>query len=326
MTKYKEDALETKYQFAPSRTINKVLMVSPDSFSFNPETASTNAFQNKTETLGEEVKKQAMFEFNQMVKTLRAAGILVFVSPSRKDIKTPDAVFPNNWISTHENNQVVIYPMFAKNRRSERQWGKIKNLLGVSDKTVVHDLSYLENEGFFLEGTGSLVFDRKNKIVFATESARTSIKALSVFCKIMKYEPILFHATSENRKPIYHTNVVMSIGDGFAVVCLEAIENNHERKIIADKISELELEKIEITRNQMQNFCGNILELQSRSGRNKIIISKTALNFFSEKQKKTLRKYGDLVSVNIPTIERVGGGSARCLLTELFLTSISIPR
>lgn len=318
MTKDKLDK-KTKDQLDHSRITDAVLMVSPDSFGFNHETSFTNLFQNQIEVSEKEIRNHALLEFNQVVEILRAENINVFVSPSRKDIETPDAVFPNNWISTHEGNQIVIYPMLTKNRRSERQLSKVRDLLGFTAQTVVHDLSYFEEKGFFLEGTGSLILDRKRKVAFAAESPRTSIKVISVFCKTMAYEPVLFHATDHNGKPIYHTNIVMSIGDGFAVICLEAVENDQERKIVINKIEQLGLEKIEITRDQMRNFCGNILELKSKNGQNKIVVSQTALDAFSKKQKEALQKYAKFVPISIPTIEKVGGGSARCILTEIFL-------
>lgn len=318
MSKDNFDKPKKKDQSKFSQTTGAVFMVSPDSFGFNPETARTNFFQKQTKILEKKVKNKALMEFNEMVSVLRAQGIKVFVVPSRKGIETPDAVFPNNWISTHENGTIILYPMLAPNRRSERQWSDIQKLLNITKDVIAHDLTYLEKEGYFLEGTGSLVLDRKNKIAFAIESPRTSPIAVNIFCQITGYKSLIFHACDENDNAIYHTNVVMSIGNGFVIICPESIKDSKERQEVVSKLEKLGLEMIRITKSQMKNFCGNILELSSSDGKSKIVMSQTAFDSFSKEQKKSLRKYGDLIPVKIPTIERVGGGSARCMLAEIF--------
>lgn len=300
-----------------------VLMISPDSFGFNDQTASTNAFQNNLPADSKDnPRSRAFSEFHDSVDLLRRNGIRVMVCPSKTDVNTPDAVFPNNWISFHNEAKginAVLYPMLAPNRRAERQLYAVEQTLGIKiDPSTVLDLTHHETSGRFLEGTGSLIFDRKRKVVFAHESARTSFRVLDDFCNQTNYQPIKFHAQDKGGKPIYHTNVVMSIGEGFSVVCLEAIQDRRERSAVKNALSELELEIINITLDQLHAFCGNILEVKSVSRRNKIAMSITAFDAFTEDQRKKLMSYGDIIPFNIPTIETIGGGSARCMLAEVF--------
>lgn len=305
-----------------------LLMISPDNFGFNDQTASTNAFQNtpdtKNQEFGQTIRNKALAEFNNAVAVLRNGGIKVVVCPSRTDVNTPDAVFPNNWISFHQELQdiyVILYPMLAPNRRAERQWETVNRLLtpARNRQPKVLDLTQLEQSGQFLEGTGSLVFDRIHKVVFAEESPRTNLQALDFFCRKTGYEPVTFHAYDHEGKMIYHTNVVMSIGAGFSVVCLDAIRDHRERKTVESKLEELELEIIEISRDQLNNFCGNTLEVKSATGDPVMIMSKRAFQSFEQKQMKKLRYFASILPVEIPTIESIGGGSARCMLTEVFI-------
>lgn len=303
---------------------NTLLMVSPDSFGFNPETATTNSFQNNLPESDLRVRNLAKIEFADMVNAIRNHGITVLTTPSRDDVITPDAVFPNNWVSFHnelEGFDAVLYPMLAPNRRAERQWEIINRLLtpARNRQSKVLDLTQLEQSGQFLEGTGSLVFDRIHKVVFAEESPRTNLQALDSFCLKTGYEPVTFHAYDHEGKMIYHTNVVISIGAGFSVVCLDAIIDHRERKTVESKLDQLELEIIEISRDQLGNFCGNTLEVKSKADDPVMIMSKRAFRSFEQKQMEKLQYFASILPVEIPTIEAIGGGSARCMLAEVFL-------
>ena len=295
-------------------------MVSPDKFGFNPETAGTNPFQHKSPLSPSKLRSLAVLEFKRMVEKLESEKIRVLVLGSRFDVVTPDAVFPNNWFSHHKDGRLVLYPMLAENRRKERQLNNLKSLLndaGINHLKIV-DLSKDEKQKQILEGTGSLVLDRENQVAFAMESPRTSEQEFDKWCREMKYEGVFFHAFDRNLKPIYHTNVIMSIGDKFAVVCFDAIADEKEIFKIKSKLKKLKKQIIPITVDQMDNFCGNILQLKSRAGSRKILMSDMSFKSFTPRQKTQLRKYGKIITVNIPTIETVGGGSARCMITEIF--------
>lgn len=302
---------------------NTLLMISPDQFGFNEQTAATNTFQNSTLESPTTVRDKARTEFYGTIVALRRHEVEVVVCPTRTDVSTPDAVFPNNWISFHSELKkvdVVLYPMLAPNRRMERQFDRVKRLIPwmAIDSQRVLDLTVLEQAGQFLEGTGSLVFDRRNQVVFAHESARTSNSALDVFCNKTGYRSVKFHAFDKEDRPIYHTNVVMGIGEGFSVVCLESIRDLKERRTVESSLKDLELEVIDITLDQLHAFCGNVLEVRSTSGTPKIILSVNAFDAFTRTQRQALMNYGDLIPVGINTIETVGGGSARCLVAEVF--------
>jgi|SRR3989338_2277566 len=308
---------------AARQLTNTLLMISPDQFGFNDQTAGTNTFQNSPDELPIIVRDKALAEFYGTVVALRHHGVEVVVCPTRTDVSTPDAVFPNNWISFHselEKVDVILYPMLAPNRRAERQFDRVKSLMfwmAIDPKRVL-DLTVLERAGQFLEGTGSLVFDRRNKVVFAHESARTSYGALDVFCDRTGYQSVKFHAFDKEDRPIYHTNVVMGIGEGFSVVCLESIRDLKERRTVEGSLKDLELEVVDITLDQLHAFCGNVLEVRSTSGVSKIILSVNAFDAFTNAQRNTLMSYGELIPVEINTIETVGGGSARCVVAEVF--------
>lgn len=295
-------------------------MVSPLHFGFNPQTAKTNPFQHKTNDAEAEVQRKARFEFDGMVEKLQNVGVRVLILPSRKDVLTPDSIFPNNWFSHHCDGTLVVYPMLTKNRREERQVSALIDLLAASKIPIsrVLDLTALENEGFILEGTGSLVLDRTHHVAFSMESPRTTRSAFDAWCKKMKYKGIFFHAYDEKHFPIYHTNVTMNIGDRFAVVCLESIQDTSERNKVESTLTHLGKEVIPITKDQMLQFCGNVLQVLSGDGTKKIVMSETAFSSFTEKQLSLLQKSGEIIAVSVPTIETVGGGSARCMLAEVF--------
>lgn len=295
-----------------------ILMVRPDTFGFNPETAVTNHFQHTEAAPHELVAKQAIQEFEQMVATLKSHAINVVVIPSPEGKITPDAIFPNNWVSFHEQGTMVVYPMLAPNRRLERQPNTVKLASGGAVRNTV-DLTHFEGEGQIVEGTGSLVLDRIHKIAYAALSPRTTKELVGQWCQMMGYEPVMFTSVGKDGTPIYHTNVVMGVGDGFAAICLESITDEKEKAMVAKKIIDSGLTRIDITLDQLYAFCGNVLEVVSTDGKKKIVMSQTAYDAFTPEQKKTLETFGELVPVSIPTIETIGGGSARCMMAEVFV-------
>ena len=307
----------------PGQTTDTVIMISPDCFQYNTETADTNAFQQATD-VNEGSNHQAMQEFAAMAAELTAHGIRVITLPSRHDIATPDAVFPNNWFSVHaeENGNVtlILYPMLAGNRRAERQVDAVTSAL---QKLNIHiarviDLTAFENQDLALEGTGSLVIDHNNRLAYACLSSRTSQIVLKEFANKSGYAAITFHSQDRNGMPIYHTNVMMSIGSHFAVICSASINDELERAAVLDELRHSGKEIIDITPDQMHGMAANILEVKSVTGKAKIVLSQTAYAAFTPAQLKMLEKSGDLVVVNINMIEKLGGGSARCMLAEIF--------
>lgn len=307
---------------ADRQTTGAVLMVSPDDFAFNTETAQSNRFQNSVADAGKACRK-ALAEFDGVVRKLRGVGVQVVVLPSRHDVKTPDAVFPNNWFSLHrtaEGTRVLVgYPMLAPNRRAERRLDLLSGKLGeqghVVDQTI--DLSRYEEQDKFLEGTGSMVLDRVHRMAYASLSPRTDQAVLDDFCRRLGFRPVAFRSYDVGGSLIYHTNVMMSVGESFAVVCLEAVRDEQERALLRKQLEGAGKLVVPITRDQMTKMCGNILELRAR-GRSVIVMSHTAYAHFNAEQKKALSRFGRLLPVRIDTIETIGGGSARCMLGEIF--------
>jgi hypothetical protein len=298
-------------------------MISPDTFQFNSQTSGTNTFQQRPAD-SSSVVQMALNEFNQMVAVLNKQKIQVLVLPSRDDLVTPDAVFPNNWFSTHVAPDgsviVVLYPMLAESRRDERQWDALNELLR-SRQIIVHevkDLTAYEDQNKYLEGTGSLVLDRLNRIAYAALSPRTSLDVLHDFCERMRYTSIVFSSIDKNGIPVYHTNVIMSIGTDFAVVAAETIANSEEREQVVTSLEKSGRRVVVVSSNQMEQMAGNILEVRSTDGKIKIILSRTAYNAFTFEQRQVLAACGELVVVQIDLIEKLGGGSARCMLAEIF--------
>ena len=301
---------------------DKIVMVRPNYFGYNPETGVDNRFQHQSQSPEGQVREAALREFGEMVTKLDSYGLSVVIldSPLGPNGEiTPDAVFPNNWFSTHPE-KLVLYPMKAQNRRWERQPNKLKeSLLGVNvlyPQTL--DLTADENSGHILEGTGSLVLDRVNKVAYAVESQRTNEQELNKWSMKMGYAPLFFHAIDFGGKPVYHTNVIMSIGEGFAVVCSEAIELADEKDKVVKSFANTGKDVVEITMDQMYNMCGNILQTSNIKGDNLIVMSERAQNAFNQNQLRVIEKNGLIVPVKIETIETVGGGSARCMMAEVF--------
>ncbi|MEO6869331.1 MAG: arginine deiminase-related protein [Ginsengibacter sp.] len=296
-----------------------ILLIRPSTFSFNPETAASNAFQVEINESEEAIKRKKLQEFEAFVKTLRSKGVNVFVADDTTFPAKPDAIFPNNWVSFHSDGTVILYPMYAPNRRHERR----KDILDLLEKnfevTNILDLSKYENEGKYLEGTGSIIFDHINKLAYACLSPRTNKELLLEVCDYLKYQPIHFYAHDESRKEIYHTNVMMCIGEKFSVICLESITDLAEREMVTRSLAETGQEVIEITFDQMKNFAGNMLEIQTNVSKSILALSQSAYDSLTTNQKKEIEKYSELVPLTIKTIETIGGGSARCMIAEIFL-------
>lgn len=296
-----------------------VLMVRPAAFGFNSETAESNSFQRELKLSNEEILEQALIEFDGAVDLMRNHGIDVYVVEDSLIPTKPDAIFPNNWISFHENKTLVLYPMEALNRRCERRLEVVLQLQQKFNYTNVIDLSHFELQGKFLEGTGSIVFDNQSKVAFAALSSRTNEDVLKELCQRIGYKPIVFQAFDSNGHPVYHTNVVMCIGDDFVVICLKAVTDEESRAALQKEFAQLGKEVLEISLEQMNRFAGNMLLLKDRHGKNKLVLSETAFQSLPEAQVSFLKSRAELVRFQIPTIEFIGGGSARCMLAEVFL-------
>lgn len=305
------------------QSTNNIFLIRPSNFVFNSETASSNAFQNNIQNQDNATIKQNVFkEFELFAETLKFKGVNVFIFDDTPSPHKPDAIFPNNWVTFHPDGTVILYPMFALNRRHERRTDIIDSLRNRFKITNVVDLSPYEKENRFLEGTGSIVFDHVNKIAYACLSPRTDKELFIQLSKQIGYKPIYFHSLDKNGKEIYHTNVMMCIGDAFAVICLESIANSKEKEQIINSFAETGHQLVNITFEQMNNFSGNMLALQTNQHKNILILSKSSFDSLTETQKKTLSSYCELIPMPIKTIETIGGGSARCMIAEIFLQPI----
>ncbi len=298
-----------------SQITSTILMIRPVGFEFNEQTASTNAFQ-RSESKRENIQERALKEFNQMVRLLRDHGVNVIIVDDTIEPHTPDSIFPNNWFSTHEEGLVVIYPMHAVNRRYERRADILQTL---SDQFVMFDivdLTSAEMENKFLEGTGSMVLDREARICYACLSPRTNKELLEQFCNKLGYELMAFHAVDENNNPIYHTNVVMCVGEEFMVICMDCIPDKEEQHRIHQSTSK---QIIPISYQQMNQFAGNMLEVTNNKQDHLLIMSTTAYQSLQPEQITQLEKFAHIIHSSISTIEEHGGGSARCMMAEIFL-------
>ena len=298
-------------------------MISPVSFGFNEQTAESNAFQ-KRDANQQEVQAKALAEFDGMVNVLRDNGVNVMVIEDTPEPHTPDSIFPNNWVSFHSTGNVFLYPMQAENRRLERREDIIIQLEDKFEVKQVIDLSRFEHDNQFLEGTGSMVLDRENKIAYTCLSPRTNDNVLAVFCGQTRYNAVKFYAVDENGLPVYHTNVLMCIGSKFAVICLDSIKNNAEKQKVIGSFKNSGKEIIDISYNQMKRFAGNMLQIKNTAGDSLIMMSQSAYSSLTDEQKATLSKYGKLIYADIRTIENNGGGSARCMMAEVHLPGLVI--
>ena len=301
-----------------------ILMVRPVNFRMNEQTAVNNYYQKVLEDVTPEtVQSRALKEFDEFVNKLRSAGIQVIVFQDTKNPDTPDSIFPNNWISFHENGDVVLYPMFAENRRLERD----ENVLKLLEKEgfIIHniiDYTSAETENVFLEGTGSLLLDRQHRKAYCALSPRADEELLIEFCEDFDYAPVIFHANQSvngERLAIYHTNVMMCLGEDFSVICLNSIDDKSERKNVIKQLKEDGKEVIDITELQLSSFAGNMLQVAGKKGKKFIIMSSAAHQSLTDKQISSLEKHGEIISSSLDTIEACGGGSARCMMAEVFL-------
>jgi hypothetical protein len=299
-------------------------MIRPVQFRMNEQTAVNNFYQKKSENiLPETVNAMATKEFDNMVEKLRKASIQVIVVQDTKEFDTPDSIFPNNWISFHKNGTIGLYPMFAKNRRLERKDSILEAVeaAGFVIKTVV-DYTEAETDGFYLEGTGSILLDRENQKAYCALSARADEELFIEFCEDFEYTPVVFSAyqtVNDKRKLIYHTNVMMCLGTTFAVVCLASIDDKKERKNLLKHLHEDGKKIIEISEDQVNNFAGNMLQLQGTDNRSYLVMSQSALDSLRPSQVQLLEEHATLLSSPLDTIEACGGGSARCMMAEVFL-------
>lgn len=292
-------------------------MIRPSEFAFNVQTAASNVFQ-KTPSANEHVHEQVLREFDRFVAMLRENKVLVLVVDDDPEQDTPDAVFPNNWISTHEDGTLIIYPVEAENRRAERRMDIVKAIQnGYRFKHFV-DLSFFELSGKYLEGTGSMVLDREYSIAYASISSRTDPDVLNYAANLMNYDVVSFHATDQAGRPVYHTNVMMCIGNGFALVCLETIHEEQERSRFLGSLIETNKEIIPVSLDQMNHFSANILQIENVEGESLIVMSSGAYNALNETQHSALTRYGKIIYSPLNTIERIGGGSARCMIAEIY--------
>ena len=300
---------------------HSVLMVRPAQFGFNPETSSSNSFQNKMEF--ESVSEVALKEFDSVVEQLRNVGIDVLVSQS-DDLLAPDCIFPNNCFSTHEQNKLFIYPMMAANRQRERNGNMLVDLTNNFEVNEIQDYSKYEEEFLYLEGTGSIVFDHLQKIAFAIRSPRTDEVVFIAVCYALNYTPFFFTCMDAYKKPIYHTNVIMNMGLGYVLYYEDGIIDSLEKSKLLQFFKEGNLEAISISWNQVQHFCGNMLQLQNKEGKLFTICSTSAYQNLTIEQKGLISKRSNFLVVDIPMIEKIGGGSIRCMLAEVFLRPRSV--
>ena len=303
-----------------TQTTQHILMVRPAHFGFNDQTAASNAFQQNDETLNtDQISERALAEFDDMVELLRQANIHVTVAQDSDLPVKPDAIFPNNWISTHADGTMILYPMFAPIRRLERQPHIIEQLRHDFHVNRAFHLEYHEGIDIFLEGTGSLILDRTNGLAYACVSPRTHISLLQEFCHIAGYRPVAFRATDNNGQEIYHTNVMMTIAETFAVICLDTITDTDERTGVVAELKNTNKDIIEITLQQMMSFAGNMLQVRNATGQTYLVMSQTAHDSLTPDQISRILKHTKIIAAPIQTIETYGGGSARCMIAEVFL-------
>ncbi|WP_186987689.1 citrulline utilization hydrolase CtlX [Constantimarinum furrinae] len=302
---------------------NTILMIRPVAFRMNEETAVNNYFQEDLDIRNSEINTKAQEEFDAFVAKLRAVGVQVIVEHDDLKMDTPDSIFPNNWVSFHENGIVALYPMFAENRRRERREEVINRL--ESEGFIIEgfmDYTVAEDEGFFLEGTGSLLLDRVNKKAYCALSPRADEELLIEFCEDFEYTPVVFTAYQSvdgERLPIYHTNVMMAMAEEFVIICLDSIDDKAEKKNVVAHLKKDNKEIITITEAQMHQFAGNMLQVRGADNSKYMVMSLAAHRSLTPDQIASIEKYCEILSSDLETIETCGGGSARCMMAEVFL-------
>jgi hypothetical protein len=307
-------------QIQPQST-SRIMMIRPTQFGFNPQTAGSNEFQQLefAQKTMEVASESAREEFDLMVSLLEKVGVSLYIFEDNDEVHTPDAVFSNNWVSFHQSGKVILYPMMAENRRAERRLDIIESLKKSFKVEEIIDLTHFEQQGKFLEGTGSMVLDRRYKVSYACLSPRTDLDVLHAFGNALDYEVVPFSAYDDFDKPVYHTNVLMCIGDIFAVVCLEAIKNPDERQHVRATLEETNKYIIELTLDQVRHFAGNMLFVRNNGGDKFLVMSTQAYESLTHRQHLLLSDYARIIHTDLSVIEGNGGGSARCMMTEIHL-------
>ncbi|WP_027126074.1 citrulline utilization hydrolase CtlX [Gelidibacter mesophilus] len=305
------------------QTTNTILMIRPVNFRMNEQTAVNNYFQEDLDIKNSEINKKAQSEFDTFVDKLRAVGVNVIVEDDDKVNDTPDSIFPNNWVSFHENGDVALYPMFAENRRKERREDLLDRLEEEGfELNDIMDYTSAEEDHFFLEGTGSILMDRVNKKAYCALSARADEELFIEFCEDFDYFPVVFTAyqtVDDQRLPIYHTNVMMCIAETFAIISLDSIDNKKERKNVVDHLKKDGKEVIAITEAQMHHFAGNMLQVRGADEKRYLVMSKAAHDSLTSLQIAKISMHCETLFSDLETIETCGGGSARCMMAEVFL-------
>lgn len=302
------------------QTTDTVLMIEPVAFGYNAQTAENNYFQ--VEQKGHDIQEKALQEFQNFANKLCSKGINVIVIKDTLTPHTPDSIFPNNWVSFHRDGKVVLYPMFAPNRREERRTDVFELLKEGFQIKEIEDLSTYENENKFLEGTGSMIFDHDYKVAYGSVSLRLDEELFRKFCEDHGFRPVVFHSyqnAGNLRLPIYHTNVMMCVADRFVVICLDSIDDELEREKVQETIKSTEKEVIEISEDQLQQFAGNMLQVQNAEGKKFLVMSQSAYRSLTSNQIERIERYCEIIYADLETIETNGGGSARCMLAEVFL-------
>lgn len=302
------------------QTTNTVLMIRPARFAFNPDTAVNNRFQQPPLD-PQAASEKALEEFDDYVDSLRRHGVEVLVVQDTPEPHTPDSIFPNNWWSSHADGSLVLYPMEGQNRRLERSKGVLQVLEERFAIQRTIDLSPLEQQNLFLEGTGSMVLDREHRISYACHSGRTHEQALRQFAERLDYRLCLFHAVDRQQAPIYHSNVMMNVGRQLAVACLDALPHADERHALEHSLRDTGKQVLALGHGQLERFAGNMLEVHDRDGRSLLVMSRSAWNALDQRQRQQVERHSRPLVVNIDHIERIGGGSARCMLAEVHLPS-----
>lgn len=290
---------------------SKVLMIEPIAFRANEETASDNHFQQLSPNPLVDAQQNALQEFRSLVLKLQNVGVEVWVERDTQTSDTPDSIFPNNWFSTHKDLAFVLYPLCHSGRRVERRSDIVSKLMGMYANCV--DLTHHEEDGLFLEGTGSMVLDRLNRKAYANVSRRTSAELVTNWCKLLGYSPVIF----ESKEEVYHTNVLMSIGSGYSIVCFDVLTDD-SKKLVRDELEKSGIEPIAITYEQLGQFCGNVLELVGSESKPILAMSLAAHNAFTNSQIERIGSYAEPLFSPIPCIERCGGGGVRCMIAEIF--------
>jgi hypothetical protein len=311
--------MELSLSILVMQSAEHILLVKPSRFLFNTETAGSNTFQQDKSGDAGAFSASAIREFEVFEETLRSAGINVIVFEDTEQPQKPDAIFPNNWVSFHHDGRVLLYPMFAPNRRAERRPDIIQKLKQHFDVKEIIDLSSYEQDGKFLEGTGSIVFDHVNRLAYACISPRTNKELFLKVCALLDYKPLYFHARDRGGVAIYHTNVMMCLAEKFAMVCLESIAGAGEKKLISGALAESGHTIIDISIPQMNQFAGNMLAVKNNEGHDVLVMSQSAWDALTGEQRDLIGRFCKPLPMPLKTIEGIGGGSARCMMAEIFL-------